>query len=566
MKELNERLNHSCSHLLAAAVRELYPNAKLGIGPAVEEGFYYDFEFEKNLTEDSLANIEDKMRELVKKDIEFRQKKVPIKEAKEMFVGQPYKLELIKDLEAEDVEEVSLYSTGDFIDLCKGPHLKSTGKINPQAFKLTRLAGAYWKSDESREQLQRIYGVCFDDSKELEDYLANRQQALENDHKKIGQDLDLFSFRAEAPGMVFWHPKGYSIYQGIIDWWREQQKRYGYLEVKAPTMMKKDLWQQSGHYEHYKESMFFAGGEDEYALRPMDCPGEIMIYKSQSRSYRDLPLRYAEIGRLFRNEQSGELNGLLRVQEITQDDAHIFTDLKSAKSEIKTIIKMVDEAYSQFELSYQMVLSTRPEKFAGKKENWDKAEKYLEEAIKESGSEVEVEEGEGAFYGPKIDFMVKDNLGRRWQLATIQLDFFMPEQFDLDYTSKEGKKVRPVIIHRVIFGSIERFTGILLEHTGGNLPLWLSPAQVKILPISDDFNSYANEVRERLLKNGLKRVEIDSSSQSLGKKIALGETEKVPYLLVVGQKEKESGGVAVRDREKGDLGLKSIEEFIKLAL
>jgi len=564
MKNSDEKLNHSCSHILAAAVMELYPKVKLGVGPAVEEGFYYDFDFNKNLSRDDLEEIEKKMEELIDKNLEFKKKELSIKKAKKLFSDQPYKLELISNLEAEGEKKVSFYSTGEFVDLCKGPHLKCSGEIEKDAFSLTRLAGAYWKSDESREQLQRIYGVCFEDKKDLVKYLKNRQQALENDHKKIGQSLNLFSFRPEAPGMVFWHPKGYSIYQGIIDWWRDQQRRYGYTEVKAPAMLKKNLWQESGHYNHYKESMFFAGEKDEYALRPMDCPGEIMIYKSQSRSYRDLPIRYAEIGRLFRNEQSGELNGLLRVQEITQDDAHIFTDLKSAKDEILTIIKMVDEAYSLFELDYKMVLSTRPDEFAGKEENWDKAERFLEEAIKESGSSLEIEEGEGAFYGPKIDFMVKDNLNRKWQLATIQLDFFMPEQFDLEYTNKAGEKIRPVIIHRVIFGSIERFTGILLEHTGGSLPFWLSPIQVKILPISDQFINYAKKVREDLVRKGINRVEIDSESQSLAKKIALGEMEKVPFLLVVGAKEKEAEEVAVRDREEGDLGTKSIDGFIKL--
>lgn len=562
--KLKEKLNHSCSHLLAAAVLELYPQAKLGVGPAVEEGFYYDFEFKTPLSRDNLSRIEDKMKELIELDQPFTKKTVSIAEAREIFKEQPYKLELIDDLEAEGEERVSLYSTGDFVDLCRGPHLKSSGEINPEAFKLIRLAGAYWKSDESREQLQRIYGVCFEQEEELEKYLANREQAIENDHKKIGQDLDLFSFRSEAPGMAFWHPNGYLIYQGIIDWWREQQQRYGYLEVKAPTMMKKELWQRSGHYDHYQESMFFAGEDDEYALRPMDCPGEIMIYNSQTRSYRDLPLRYAEIGRIFRNEQSGELNGLLRVREITQDDAHIFTTLDQAKKEIKSIITMVDEAYQQFDLEYRMVLSTRPEKFAGQGQNWDRAESFLKEAIEDSGNEVEIKEGEGAFYGPKIDFMVKDNLGRSWQLATIQLDFFMPEQFDLNYINQTGKRERPVIIHRVIFGSIERFIGILLEHTGGNLPFWLAPIQIKILPIADDFIDYAKRVKIRLIKQGVSRVKIDSSQQSLGKKIAKGEQEKIPFLLIVGQKEADSELVAVRDREQGDLGPKSIEDFIEL--
>ncbi len=564
MEEINEKLNHSCSHLLAAAVSELYSEVKLGIGPAIEDGFYYDFDFNFSFSEDNLVEIEKKMKELISQDQPFEEKIVDIKEAKSIFKDQPYKLELITDLEDEGEEEVSLYSTGNFIDLCRGPHLESTGKINPKGFKLTRLAGAYWKSDESREQLQRIYGICFEDEKKLKEYLNRREQAIENDHKKIGQELDLFSFHPEAPGMVFWHPKGYGIYQGLIDWWRDQQRRYDYQEVKAPTMMKKELWQKSGHYDHYKESMFFAGEEDQYALRPMDCPGEIMIYNSEIRSYRDLPLRYCEIGRLFRNEQSGELNGLLRVQELTQDDAHIFSTLDQVKKEIKTIIKMVEEAYSMFDLDYRMVLSTRPEDFAGKEEDWDKAEDFLKSSIEESGQEVELEEGEGAFYGPKIDFMVKDSLGRKWQLATIQLDFFMPKQFDLSYINKKGKEERPVIIHRVIFGSIERFIGIMLEDSGGNLPFWLAPVQIRVLPISKQFEDYAGKVKDGLLKEGIKRIEIDSSNQSLGKRIALGEKEKIPYLLIVGEKEQKSGEVAIRDREKGDIGTKSLADFINL--
>jgi len=553
-------IRHSLAHILAASAQEFYPKVKFGIGPEIENGFYYDFDFPSPISEESLLKIEKEMRKLIKKDLKFIKKEISKNEAKKIFKGQSYKLELIKELPDKTV---SIYQTGKFVDLCKGPHVKSSKEINPDAFKLTKIAGAYWKGNEKNKMLTRIYGLAFQTKKELQQYLKIQEEAEKRDHRKLGLQLDLFSFHEEAPGMPFWHHKGLIIFNILVEHWRKIQSKYGYQEVGLPDMLDVNLWKQSGHYEHYKDSMFFSEGESKtMVLRPMDCPGAILLYKEKLRSYRELPMRIGELGVVFRNEKSGELHGLLRVQQITQDDAHIFIAEDMIQSEVTTVLKIMEEIYKPFTMSKTVYLATRPDDAMGKVKTWDKAEKALANALHKNKIKYKIKEKDGAFYGPKIDIHIDDSLGRTWQTGTIQLDFFMPERFHMEYINKKGKKKTPVIIHRALMGSLERFIGILIEHYAGALPLWLSPVQVLVIPVGSSSRKYAQEITEKLKSEGL-RVEVKVEAETVSKKIREGEIQKTPYILVVGDKEMKKKNVRVRERGKGDIGESSLTKFIK---
>jgi threonyl-tRNA synthetase len=555
-----EKIKHSLSHILATAVKELYPTAKFGIGPAIENGFYYDIE--ADFKEEDLAKIEKKMKELIKKDIAFTKKDISKPEAKELFKDQPYKLELIEEIPEE---KVSIYTSGDFVDLCKGPHINSTKEIDPKAFQLQKLAGAYWRGDEKNAMLTRIYGLAFESEEKLNEYLEMLEEAEKRDHRKLGRELDLFSFHEVAPGMPFFHPKGTIVYNELKKLWIDSQKEFNYEMVICPSMMDVAIWKKSGHWDHYKDDMYFThteGDQKQYALRPMDCPGAILIYNNSPKSYRDFPLRYAEPGLITRREKSGQLGGLFRVQQFVQDDAHIFIREDQVEEEIKNVIQLINKIYNKFGLEYKAFLSTRPDSFMGDPKVWEKAETDLKNILNEVYGENNygIKEKDGAFYGPKIDFQLKDCLGRTWQCATIQLDFQMPLKFDCVYADSDGKEKAPVIIHRTIMGSFERFMGILIEHYAGAFPFWLAPVQIKVLPVGESHHEYAKEVADKL-KNY--RVKIDDNNETIGKKIRAGEMEKVPYLLVVGDREKENGTISARQRGKIDLGEISIEEFIK---
>ena len=508
------------------------------------------------------------MRKIIKANHSFEKVTIPAKEATERFKKskQLYKIELIKDLQKEvkskKMLRVTCYALRDFVDLCSGPHLDSTGEINSKAFKLTRISGAYWKGDEKNKMLQRIYGVAFATEKELKNYLAALAEAEKRDHKKIGRDLGLFSFHAESPGSAFWHPKGMAIWNEMEKYGKELRRKYGFQEIQTPLIAKNILWKQSGHWDHYKDSMFSIKSENEtYCLKPMDCPFNILIYKETTRSYRDLPIRFSEIGRIMRNEKSGELNGLLRVRYLTQDDSHIFCLPNQVEKEISSLIKMVKEYYPAFGIEPNFYLSTRPDDFMGKKSEWDKAEKNLANALKKEKVKYEIKEKDGAFYGPKIDIEIKDALGRSWQLATIQLDFQMPQRFGLEYIDKKGKPAVPVMIHAAVFGSFERFIGILTENYAGSFPLWLSPVQVEVIPVSDKFAKYGEDINSFLHSHNIRSL-IRESSESLGKRIRTAQNEKINYMLIVGEKEVKSKTVAVRDREKGDLGAMKLDKFL----
>lgn len=553
MKNNLETLRHSASHVLAAAVLEMFPEAKLGIGPAIENGFYYDFDLPRTLIPEDLEILEEKMRNIIKADHPFERAELSIKDALEKFqeADQPYKIELINDLREAGENKVSVYHSGNLVDLCAGPHVKSTGKINAEAFKLTKISGAYWKGSEKNKMLQRIYGVAYDTKKELDEYLKMLEEAEKRDHRKIGKELDLFSFHDVAPGMPFFHPKGTIVYNELKNFWIESQKEFGYDTILCPSMLDVSIWKKSGHWDHYKDDMYFTiaeKGEKQYALRPMDCPGAILIYNNSLRSYRDLPLRYAEPGLITRHEKSGQLGGLLRVQQFTQDDAHIFIREDQIEEEIKNVVKLVDKIYKPFGLGYKAYLSTRPDDFMGEIKTWEKAEKDLKKILEEIyGKDYGLKEKDGAFYGPKIDFQLKDSIGRTWQCATIQLDFQMPEKFDCQFIDKDGKEKRPVLIHRTIMGSFERFMGILIEHYAGAFPTWLSPVQVMILPVSEKFKDYAKNVETHCNASQI-RVQIDDSDESLGKRIREAEKQKIPYMIVVGEKEEKDGTVAIRKR------------------
>ena len=556
-------LRHSTAHVLAAAVLDMFPETKFGIGPTIEDGFYYDFDLPRTLIPEDLPILEEKMRELFKQNLLFEKKEISTNKALELFkkAKQDYKVELIEDLKKEGEKEIRVYKTGNFVDLCRGPHIDSTGEIQSDAFKLLKIAGAYWKGSEKNKMLQRIYGTTFETKQELDNYLNRLEEAKRRDHRKIGQELALFSFHLEAPGMPFFHPKGFIIYKLLIDLWRKIQEPYNYQEVQAPNMLDVELWKQSGHYDHYKDDMFFVkSDEKKYALRPMDCPGEILIYKTGLKSYRDLPLRFSELGVITRNERSGTLAGLFRAVQFTQDDAHIFCTEDQILEEILTVMKMIEKLYGIFGLNYKVVLSTRPENFMGDKKTWDKAEKDLAEAIKANNKGFQISEGDGAFYGPKIDFWIKDSLSRDWQCGTIQLDFQMPQKFNLEYIGEDGKAHRPVMIHRTLMGSIERFIGILTEHYAGALPTWLSPIQVWIIPIGENHINYAKEIFKKIFDAGI-RTELKNDSETVSKKIREGELQKIPYLLVVGDKEIESQTVTVRQRDTKELEQMPVDEF-----
>ena len=555
---------HTTSHILAQAMKRLHPEVKLAIGPAIENGFYYDFDTPQPFTEDQLAELEAEMRKICKEKLKLERFELPRAEALKLMgeKGEPYKVELINDLPEDAV--ISFYKQGDFTDLCAGPHLDSTGRVKGNAIKLTACNAAYWRGDSSRQTLQRIYGIAFPKKEELDEYLAKLEEARKRDHRRLGKELGLFTLMDEGPGFPFFLPKGMVLRNTLLDYWREVHKKYGYVEISTPVILNQALWHRSGHWDHYKDNMYTTviDGED-YAVKPMNCPGGMLVYKTEPHSYRDLPLRMAELGLVHRHELSGALHGLFRVRCFTQDDAHIFMTWDQMESEIQNVVRLFDEVYSVFGLSYQIEVSTMPEDHIGEKETWDMATETLKKAISAMGKDFIINEGDGAFYGPKLDFHLADSLGRTWQCGTIQLDMQMPERFDLEYVGEDGGKHRPVMIHRVVLGSIERFIGVITEHFAGAFPAWLSPVQVKILPITDRTAEYADQVRDVLDKHGF-RVEVDHRNEKIGKKIREAQLEKVPYMLVLGDKEAEGVTVAVRSRSGGDQGVMSLEEFVEI--
>ena len=555
---------HTCSHVLAQAVKRLWPEVKLAIGPSIVEGFYYDMDAPFAFTPEHLAEIEAEMRKICKEKLKLERFELPREEALKFMEekGEPYKVELINDLPAD--AHISFYQQGEFTDLCAGPHLDSTGRIKGNAIKLTACNAAYWRGDSNRETLQRIYGIAFPKKEELDAYLERIEEAKRRDHRKLGKELGLFMMTEEGPGFPFFLPKGMVLKNTLLDYWRQCHKRYGYVEIATPIILNQELWHRSGHWDHYKDNMYTTviDGED-YAVKPMNCPGGMLVYKNEPHSYRDLPLRMAELGLVHRHEMSGALHGLFRVRCFTQDDAHIFMTPEQMKDEIKNVVKLFDEIYSTFGLTYQIELSTMPEDHMGDEKDWKFAEDTLQAAITEMGKAFVINAGDGAFYGPKLDFHLADSLGRTWQCGTIQLDFQMPERFVLEYTGEDGQKHRPVMIHRALLGSIERFIGVITEHFAGAFPAWLSPVQVKVLPITDRAAGYAKELQEALDARGF-RVEVDGRNEKVGKKIREATMEKVPYMLVVGDRDMENGTVSVRHRSGEDLGAMSLEDFIKL--
>ena len=555
-----EVMRHSTSHVMAQAVKRVFKNVKLAIGPSIDNGFYYDFDIEEPLTAEDLNKIEKEINNIISENLSFERVDISREEALKLMKdrGEDYKVELISDL--PEGEKISLYKQGEFIDLCRGPHIYSTKYI--KAFKLTSVAGAYWRGNEKNKMLQRVYGVAFASKDELKTYLHNLEEAKKRDHRKLGKDLKLFTFVEEGPGFPFFLPKGVVLKNTLINYWREVHQKAGYVEIETPIMLNKKLWETSGHWYHYKENMYTSIiDEEEFALKPMNCPGGMLVYKSEVHSYRDFPMRLGELGRVHRHELSGALHGLMRVRAFTQDDAHIFMLPEQIKSEIKGVVELIDEVYSKFGFKYNIELSTRPEDSMGSDEDWNIAEESLKGALDELNLPYKINEGDGAFYGPKIDFHLQDSLGRTWQCGTIQLDFQLPQRFELDYIGSDGEKHRPIVIHRVIFGSIERFIGILIEHFAGKFPTWLAPVQVKILPISDKFNDYASEVNNKLLDNGI-RVEEDLRAEKIGYKIREARNERVPYIVIVGEKEVENQNIALRSRKNGDEGSVELDGFI----
>ena len=557
-------LRHTASHILAQAVKRLYKdsNVQLAIGPAIDNGFYYDFDIDRQLTEADLRDIEKEMKKIVKENLKLERKEVSRADAIAFFKekGENYKVELIEDL-PEDAT-ISMYSQGEFTDLCAGPHVLSTGKV--KAFKLQSVAGAYWRGSEKNKMLQRIYGTAFEKQADLDEYLHMLEEAAKRDHRKLGKELDLFSLHEEGPGFPFFHPNGMVIRNELINYWREVHRRYGYQEIKTPMIMNRKLWETSGHWDHYKENMYFTKiDEEDYAVKPMNCPGGMLVYKSHPHSYRDLPLRMGELGLVHRHELSGALHGLFRVRNFTQDDAHLFITPSQIEEEIQHTIDLFDEVYSTFGLSYTAELSTRPEDSMGSDEIWENATNALRNALEHRGLDYIINEGDGAFYGPKIDFHLRDSIGRTWQCGTIQLDMLMPEKFDLTYVGEDGEKHRPVMLHRVVYGSIERFIGILIENYAGAFPVWLAPVQVKILPITDKHADYAYELKKKMFDLGL-RVEVDDRNEKTGYKIREAQVKKIPYALVVGDQEVENGTVTVRRYGEKETQSMSAEDFIKL--
>ena len=553
---------HTCSHILAQAVKRLYPEVKLAIGPSIDEGFYYDMDSPFPFTPEIMEKIEGEMRKICKEKLKLERFELPREEALKFMEekGEPYKVELIQDL-PEDAH-ISFYRQGEFTDLCAGPHLDSTGRVKGNAIKLTACNAAYWRGDSNRETLQRIYGIAFPKKDELDAYLQRIEEAKKRDHRKLGKELGLFAFRDEAPGFPFYLPKGMVLKNTLIDYWRQVHKKWEYKEIATPQIMRRTLWETSGHWDHYKDNMYTTViDEEDFAIKPMNCPGSILVYELEPHSYRDLPLRYGELGIVHRHELSGALHGMFRVRCFTQDDAHILLAQEQIKDEVIRIARLFDEVYSLFGLPYKIELSTMPDDHIGSVEDWEVATKALADAITSIGKSYEVNEGDGAFYGPKLDFHIQDSLGRTWQCGTIQLDYQLPGRFDLEYIGADGEKHRPVMIHRVVFGSIERFIGVITEHFAGAFPTWLAPVQVKVLPITDRAADYADCVAKRLDAAGF-RVETDRRNEKIGKKIREAQLEKVPYMLVVGDKEAESGQVAVRTRAGGDQGVMALDAFL----
>ena len=552
---------HTCSHVLAQAVKRLHPEVKLAIGPSIENGFYYDMDAPFTFTPEDLAEIEAEMRKICKEKLKLERFELPREEALKYMEEreEPYKVELINDLPAD--AHISFYKQGEFVDLCAGPHLDSTGRIKGNAIKLTACNAAYWRGDSNRQTLQRIYGVAFPKKDELDAYLERLEEAKRRDHRKLGKELGLFMMADEGPGFPFFLPKGMILKNTLLDYWRKCHKRYGYVEISTPIILNQELWHRSGHWDHYKDNMYTTviDGED-YAIKPMNCPGGMLVYKNEPHSYRDLPLRMAELGLVHRHEMSGALHGLFRVRCFTQDDAHIFMTPAQMKDEIKNVVKLFDEIYSTFGLTYQIELSTMPEDHMGDEKDWKFAEDTLQAAITEMGKDFVINAGDGAFYGPKLDFHLADSLGRTWQCGTIQLDFQMPERFELEYVGEDGEKHRPVMIHRALLGSIERFIGVITEHFAGAFPAWLSPVQVKILPVTDRAIEYAKTTAAQLDSEGF-RVEVDERNEKIGKKIREATLEKVPFMLVVGDRDMEAGTVSVRTRGGEDLGAMPLADF-----
>ena len=552
---------HTTSHILAQAVKRLYPDTKLAIGPAIDDGFYYDFEFKEPISSEDFAAIEKEMKKIVKERLPLERFTLSRDEAIAFMKerNEDYKVELIEDLPEDAV--ISFYRQGEFVDLCAGPHLDNTKYV--KAIKLTSLAGAYWRGSEKNKMLTRIYGTSFPDKEQLKEYLDRIEEAKKRDHRKLGKELGIFTLMEEGPGFPFFLPKGMVLKNTLIDYWRKLHEREGYQEISTPIILNRKLWETSGHWDHYRDNMYTTviDGED-YAVKPMNCPGGMLVYKSQPRSYRDLPLRIGELGLVHRHEKSGQLHGLMRVRCFTQDDAHIFMTREQITDEIKGVMRLIDEVYSRFGLTYHMELSTRPEDSMGSDEDWEIATDALRKALDEVGKGYVVNEGDGAFYGPKIDFHLTDSLGRTWQCGTIQLDFQLPQRFEAEYMGADGEKHRPIMIHRVVYGALERFIGILIEHYAGKFPVWLAPVQVKILPISEKFFGFGEEILKKLKDAGI-RCEMDQRDEKIGYKIRSAQMEKVPYMLIVGQKEEETGTVSVRSRDDGDLGSQELDAFIQ---
>lgn len=558
-ENVRHRYRHTSSHIMAQAVKKIWPEAKLAIGPAIENGFYYDIDMEHRITDQDLLKIQKEMKKIIQANYPIERFELPRDEAIEFErkAGEDYKVELIEDLPEDEV--ISFYKQGDFVDLCAGPHMESTGQV--KAIKLTSVAGAYWRGDEHNKMLQRIYGTSFPSQAELDDYLAKIEEAKKRDHRKIGKEMDLFALYEEGPGFPFFMPKGMILRTQLENFWREEHAKRGYEEIKTPLILNEQLWRTSGHWDHYKDNMYFTqidGGD--YAIKPMNCPGSMLAYKRKMHSYRDLPIRLAEMGQVHRHELSGALHGLMRVRTFTQDDAHIFMLPEQVKDEILGVVNFIDDVYTLFGFKYHVELSTRPKDSMGTDEEWEMAETALKEAIEEKGMPYVINEGDGAFYGPKLDFHLEDSLGRTWQCGTIQLDMQMPQRFDLTYVGSDNTKHRPIMIHRVIFGSIERFIGILIEHFAGKFPLWLAPVQVKVLTVAEAFTDYADIVSQKLESAGL-RVETDFRNEKIGYKLREARNQRVNYILIIGEREKESNTATVRSAKIGELGEMKIDEL-----
>lgn len=559
-KEGKQIFWHTASHIMAYAIQELYPDTKFAIGPSTETGFYYDLDLEHRFVEEDFKAIEDKMKEIAKKDLPVEKIEISREEALKYFKekGQDYKVELINDLPAD--EKITMYKIGDFLDLCKGPHLLSTKKI--KAIKLLSIAGAYWRGDSNNKMLQRLYGIAFEKQSQLEEYITRREEAEKRDHRKLGKELDLFSMHEEGPGFPFFHPNGMILRNNLLNWWRGVLEENGYGEILTPIILNEALWHRSGHWDHYKDNMYFTKiDEGDYAVKPMNCPGSILVYNSNNHSYRDLPIRLAEYGIVHRHELSGALHGLFRVRTFTQDDAHVYCLFSQVKDEVFKMIDLADYLYSTFGFKYSIELSTRPDDYMGELDAWNLAEKSLKEALEEKNLPYTINEGDGAFYGPKIDFHLEDAIGRTWQCGTIQLDFQLPENFDLTYVDENGERQRPVMLHRALLGSVERFMGILIEHFAGKFPLWLSPVQVEVIPVSDKFKDFAESIADKLHAAGL-RVHLDGRAEKVGYKIREAQVKKINYMLVIGEKEETSGKLSVRKRNGEEIQDVDVDEFI----